>query len=196
MTKHLKKPSNSAIILFSFLAIYFLIAILSIAFQIDFMDPTLSHFKNYKRLENWNLPTHAYGDFDNDAIEDAISALDYCAFLSSIDTKKVPKNILCTVNGFPFEPDSKTHRVGTKYADTTAKIKHSYLGTYDNRTWQIYINGPSLLSAQRIVPGKGFEPASISFANITDELLHKTGEMMFYIAIVPNLFFQLIPVLK
>lgn len=118
-----------------------------------FVDPRVNTFEGYHRLENWNLPGHAQGDFDQDGKTDWVTFTG-CAFLSAADIDKVSEESRCTATGmmewvFPDQPEIVGQKIANlesfdlgASSDTTPKnwIGHSYMGQDDEGEWTAVVN--------------------------------------------------------
>ena len=135
---NIKRVSLAVLSVIALVAVYALLTIYVLPF---FIEPRINSFEDYHRLENWNLPGHAQGDFDQDGKTDWVTFTG-CAFLSAAEIDQIPEEKRCTAPGmvewvFPDQPE----KVGQKIAnlesfdlgassDTTPKnwIRHSYMG--------------------------------------------------------------------
>lgn len=130
-----------------FLYIFFVVFVLfSTTFPIH---PLIQDFHDYKTLDNWDLDTHAVGDFDSDGITDLVTFTG-CAFLSSVNNNSIPENKKCIATGIMeiFIKNPQYH-IGQKFIDTNntdltlnqdgyQALTYAYLGKSKDGLWRIY----------------------------------------------------------
>jgi hypothetical protein len=133
-------------------------------FTIAILERNLfNRYEKYMPLHDWNLRQNAYDDFDGDGKKDYI-ILPGCAFLSSFDATKVPKNQQCIAPGYAIMVFKNQNIVGQKYVSTReynlgsvdphkVQISHSYLMKKPNENWKIYLDTNGSLKIFEIVKG-------------------------------------------
>jgi hypothetical protein len=113
--------------------------------------PIFSKFKTHYPLVNWNLPSHATGDFDGDGIQDQV-LFSGCAFLSSTQAHTIPAEKQCAPEkNFLRGKTAENTLFGQKYSTTEIfdlshggfgafAVKHSYLAQHQDGSWWLVVS--------------------------------------------------------
>lgn len=147
---NIKRVSLVVLSVVALVALYVLLTVYVLPF---FIDPRINSFEDYHSLENWNLPGHAQGDFDQDGTTDLVTFTG-CAFMSAADIDQIPEEKRCTATGmvewvFPDQPEIVGQKIANlesfdlgASSDTTPKnwIRHSYMGQDDEGEWTVVVN--------------------------------------------------------
>lgn len=96
-------------------------------------------WKEYHSLNNWNLPTHAILDIDNDGTDDLISYTG-CAHISSVNDDFVPVENQCDESEFtfPFIEEDNTLGQIIRQDNNNFFLRKSYLVRTQENDWKVY----------------------------------------------------------
>ena len=157
-----------------------------------FIHPRLQSFQEYESLKNWNVRSHATGDFDNDGKKDIV-IFTGCAFLSSVSEENIPSDRKCTASGMSRISSESDHKVGQKYIDFSETdwtefnnrqvMDYAYMGKSQEGKWLIYAESNGRTYISQIDNGVIKRVAEASPAMKLDKFLYSLSAYLFLIGI-------------
>lgn len=147
INSHYKKLMFVLLVVPTLIIVYLFLSIYLFMFKDTSQSYSMTQtWAKYYSVDNWNIPTHAIVDIDEDGQNDMITFTN-CAFLSSITKDQIPKDRQCSeTNMSPLVFQDNDEIVGQKLfgqkQSKTLLLHQSYLVKTQNNIWKFYdING-------------------------------------------------------